>query len=104
MTTKHFWISQWKKQEAYEKLIEMLRTCQNVLKCHHDCTTVLFIRIFHIIKSIINLLVSIYQDKQIQVFFNKLIFVGKLDGYDSAAMLFIAKKQQKIIINFFKIH
>ena len=34
-------------------------------------------KIFRVIKIIINLLVEIYQDKQIRIFFNKLIFREK---------------------------
>ena len=31
-------------------------------------------------------------------------FVGKLEDDNGAAMFFIAKKQHKVILNFFKVH
>ena len=47
-----------------------------------------------------NLLVYIYQDKQIRVFLNKLIFTKKLEEDDGGTMFFIAENQQKFILNF----
>ena len=44
--------------------------------------------------------IALYQDKQIRIFLNKLIFVVKLEEDDGAVMFFIAEKQQKTILNF----
>ena len=44
--------------------------------------------------------IALYQDKQIRIFLNKLIFVVKLEEDVGAVMFFIAEKQQKTILNF----
>ena len=55
------------KQEAYGIVLEISRN-------NDDTTGNLLIT--HTAKTIINLLESIYQDKQIQAFFNKIISLG----------------------------
>ena len=41
-----------------------------------------------------------YQNKQIQVFIKKLIFLVKLEEDDGVKMLFVSEKQEKTILNF----
>ena len=55
--------------------------------------------IFRIIKVAINLLVQIYQDKQIHVFLNKSILQEKQEMMVRQCSLSL-KKQQKTILNF----
>ena len=56
--------------------------------------------IFCIIKNIINLLLQIYQDKQIQVFLNKLILQENKKNMIVQQSFFVSEKQQKTILNF----
>ena len=72
---------------------------KNQLKCKRMITIQQHIyQIFCIIR-IMNLLVQIYQDRQIEIFLNKLIFLGKLED-DGAALFLIAEKQLKTVLDF----
>ena len=68
------------KQEAYGIVLEISRN-------NDDTTGNLLIT--HTAKTIINSLESIYQDKQIQAFFNKIISLGNWNGCSPVNLLHI---------------
>ena len=77
-----------------KKRMKNLSKCQEIIIIQQE-----IYQIFGIIKIHINLLVYIYQDKQIQAFLKKNSFTGKLGKEEGVTMPFIIKKQQKTILN-----
>ena len=73
------------KQEAYEKVIEMLKRLDYQTIC--------------INKNIKYSVVLTYDDKQINS--QQINFVGKLNGDDGVTMFLVSEKQHKTNLNFF---